>query len=151
MYKKQVRLFKHETIIWFHELNDVIWLLTMKIRLKMKNRSNKYDINWTNPRQGHKYTKYEFCLSIIMTMCIKQHLRNIWRSVHEKVKQHWGWLKKSVAYKISASSIFLIWSRKQKQLFMKVILMYLNQFILPLYQTYKNLLEKVRHRLLIQL
>ena len=26
-------------------------------------------------------------------------LCDIWSSVHEKVKQHWGWVKKSVAYK----------------------------------------------------
>ena len=24
----------------------------------------------------------------------KQHLRNIWNSIHEKVKQHWGWVEK---------------------------------------------------------
>ena len=41
----------------------------------------------------------------------KQYVSNIWRSIHEKVKQHWGWvekklcllkkrcLQKSVAYK----------------------------------------------------
>ena len=30
--------------------------------------------------------------------CIKQHLSNIRISIHEKVKQHWGWVEKSVAY-----------------------------------------------------
>ena len=25
---------------------------------------------------------------------IKQHLSNIWRSIHKKVKQHWGWVEK---------------------------------------------------------
>ena len=34
-----------------------------------------------------------------MVICIKQHLSNIWRSIQEKVKQHWGWVEKSVAYK----------------------------------------------------
>ena len=33
------------------------------------------------------------CLSIIMVICIKQHLSNIWSSIHEKVKQHWGWVE----------------------------------------------------------
>ena len=51
------------------------------------------------PRHGHKYTKYKICLSKIMVTCIKQHLSNIWSSIHEKVKQHWGWVEKSVAYK----------------------------------------------------
>ena len=36
-----------------------------------------------------------------MVICIKQHLSNIWSSIHEKVKQHWGWVEKSVAYKKS--------------------------------------------------
>ena len=46
----------------------------------------------------------------------------------------------------------IILTQKQKQLFMKVILMtYINQFIVQLYQTYKNHLEKIRVGLLIQL
>ena len=28
---------------------------------------------------------------MMMFKCIKQHQSNIWSSVHEKVKQHWGW------------------------------------------------------------
>ena len=32
-------------------------------------------------------------------ICIKQHIRNIWSSIDENVKQQWGWLEKSVAYK----------------------------------------------------
>ena len=35
----------------------------------------------------------------MMIICIKQHLSNIWSSVHEKAKQHWGRVEKSVAYK----------------------------------------------------
>ena len=36
----------------------------------------------------------------MMTLvCIKQSLSNIWSTTHEKVKQHWGWVEKSVAYK----------------------------------------------------
>ena len=29
----------------------------------------------------------------------KQHLSNIWSSIHKKVKQHLVWVEKSVAYK----------------------------------------------------
>ena len=29
----------------------------MKMRLNMKNRSQRYDINRPRPRHGHKYTK----------------------------------------------------------------------------------------------
>ena len=39
------------------------------------------------------------CLVMTMLVCIKQHLSNIWSTIHEKVKQHWGWAEKSVAYK----------------------------------------------------
>ena len=30
----------------------------------------------------------------MIVICIKQHLSNIWSSIHEKVKQHWGWFQK---------------------------------------------------------
>ena len=83
IYKKQMHLFE-----WF------IWLTTTKRRLKMKNRSHRYDMNRPRPRHGHTCTKYEMCLSILMVICIKQHLSNIWSSIHEKVKQHWGWVEK---------------------------------------------------------
>ena len=41
------------------------------------------------------------CLTMMLT-CNKQHLSNIWGSIHEKVNHHWGWVEKSVAYKKSA-------------------------------------------------
>ena len=34
-----------------------------------------------------------------MLLCIKQNLSNIWGSIYEKVRQHWGWVEKSVGYK----------------------------------------------------
>ena len=64
------------------------------MRLKVKNRIRRYYINRPKPRHGHKYTKYKICLSIIMVLCIEQHLSNICSSIHEKVKQHWGWVEK---------------------------------------------------------
>ena len=30
---------------------------------------------------------------------MKQHVSDIWSSIHEKFKQHWGWVEKDVAYK----------------------------------------------------
>ena len=39
------------------------------------------------------------CLIMVMVMCNKQHLSNIWSRIHEKVKQHWGWVEKSAPYK----------------------------------------------------
>ena len=61
----------------------------------MKNRSYRYNINRPRPRNGHKYTKYKMCLCIIIVIYIKQHLSNIWSSIHEKFKQHWGWVGKT--------------------------------------------------------
>ena len=52
-----------------------LWLIVMKMRLKMRNGSHRYDIDRTKPRYRHKYTIYKICLS----MCNKQHLSNIWR------------------------------------------------------------------------
>ena len=47
------------------------------------------------------------CLGKTMSLCIKQHLSNIWDSIYEKVKPHWGWVKKkNVAYKKSVCSIW---------------------------------------------
>ena len=31
----------------------------------------------------------------------KQHLSKIWSSIYEKVKQHWGWIEKIVAYYVA--------------------------------------------------
>ena len=71
------------------------------MRLKIKNKSKRYDINWSRLRDGHKYTKYKMCLSIVMVIYNKQHLSNIWSSVHEKLSNTEAELKKSVAYKKS--------------------------------------------------
>ena len=60
----------------------------------MKNISHRYNINRPRQRHGHKYTKYEMCLSVMMVIYIKQYLSNIWSWVHETVKQHWGWAEK---------------------------------------------------------
>ena len=51
--------------------------MAIKMRLKIKNRSQKYDINRTRSRYGQKYTKYKICLGMMMIICMKQHLSNI--------------------------------------------------------------------------
>ena len=56
--------------------SDVIRLIIIKTRLKMKNKSQLYDINRPRPRHGPKYTKYKMFVSIIVTY-IKQYLNNI--------------------------------------------------------------------------
>ena len=46
------------------------------------------------------------CLSMMMLIRIRQNLSNIWSSIHEKVKRHWGWVeKKALLLKKSVQSI----------------------------------------------
>ena len=65
--------------------------MTMKMKIKMKYRSHRYDINRPRHRHKHKYTKYNI-QSIMMVICIKQTPKQHLKSVHEKVKQHSGWV-----------------------------------------------------------
>ena len=46
--------------------DDVIWLMAIKTRLKMKNRLEIHDINRPGPRHGHKYTKHKMYFNVIM-------------------------------------------------------------------------------------
>ena len=61
------------------------------MKMKMRNRSHRYDANKYRPRHGPNYKK---CLSMMVLICIKQHLSNNWSSIHEKVKQQRGRVKK---------------------------------------------------------
>ena len=58
-------------------LNENIWLMAKKKRLKMKNRSSRYDKNRPRCRHGHKYTKYKICLNIMMVISVRQHVSYI--------------------------------------------------------------------------
>ena len=42
-----------------------------------------YDINRPSPSHKRKYTSYKMVHSMMMVICIKQHLSNIWSSIHE--------------------------------------------------------------------
>ena len=68
-------------------------LITMKMKTIMKNRSRRYVINRPTSRNEHKCSKYKKSLTM-MLICIKQHINNIWSSIHENVKKHWGWVEK---------------------------------------------------------
>ena len=96
--------------------------IIMKMKMIKKNRSHIYDINRPRSRHRHKHSKYKKCLSMTMLkicikqqmlICIKQHLNKIWSSIHEKVKQHWDWIEKSVDYKKACTfaecSIIYVW------------------------------------------
>ena len=43
----------------------------MKMKMKMKNRSHKYDINRPTHRGGNKNKEYKKCLTMMMLECIK--------------------------------------------------------------------------------
>ena len=55
-------------------------------------RWHRYDINRPRPRDRHKYTEYIMYLSMMMIICIKEHLSIIWSSIHENLE--WDWVKK---------------------------------------------------------
>ena len=55
----------------------MIRLIIMKMKMKMKIRSHRYGINNPRSRRGHEYSKYKKCLTVMMPICIKQHLSNI--------------------------------------------------------------------------
>ena len=92
--KNNMRYSKNKQKTSFSVLMRLYDLKIYKNRLKMKNWSYRYNVNRPRPRHGHKYTKYKMYLSLIVVKCIKQHLRNILSSVHEKVTQHWDWVEK---------------------------------------------------------
>ena len=75
-------------------VHEIIKSIIMKMKIKMKNTSHRYNINRLRSRHGHKCSKYKICFSVMMLLCIKQHLTNIWSPIPEKVKQHWGCAKK---------------------------------------------------------
>ena len=71
----------------------------------MINHNKKWRWKWKidhidrpRSRHGHRFSTCKKCLSMIMVICLKQHLINISSSVHEKVKQRWGRVEKSVVY-----------------------------------------------------
>ena len=43
----------------------------------MKNRSHRYNINISWPRDEHKYTKYKKCLSMMIFICVKRQLSTV--------------------------------------------------------------------------
>ena len=67
--------------------------MKMKIRLKIKNRSHRYDINRPHSRMDINILNIK-CINVMVATCAKQHLSNVWSSIHEKVKQNGRWFEK---------------------------------------------------------
>ena len=51
--------------------------MSVKMKMEMKNRSQRSDINWPMPRHGHKYNKYKKGLGMMILIRIKQNFSNI--------------------------------------------------------------------------
>ena len=47
--------------------------MATKMRLKLKNRLQRFGINKSRSSHGPKYTKYKMGLRTMMVICIKQH------------------------------------------------------------------------------
>ena len=58
-------------------IHEIIRLIIKKMKMKMKNGSYRYDINRPRSRHGRKYTKYKKCFTMMILICIKQHLKLI--------------------------------------------------------------------------
>ena len=51
--------------------------MSAKMKMNLKNRSHRQDINGPMFRHGRKYSKYKKFLGMMMLICIKPHLSNI--------------------------------------------------------------------------
>ena len=58
-------------------IHEIMRVIIIKMKLKMKNRSHRFDINRTRSRYGHKYSKYKTRPGLMMLICIKEQLSNI--------------------------------------------------------------------------
>ena len=72
--------------------------------MKMKTKTRLYGYDKNRPKSRHGDSKYRRCLSIVMLICIKQHLSNIWSSIIKKLSNAEDELKKNVAYKKTCSA-----------------------------------------------
>ena len=79
------------------------------MKMKIKNRPHRYDINGLRFRHGHRYSKYKKWLSMMVLLCTKQYLSNIWSSIHKTLRLSWKkalLIKKRVFWRISANGGF---------------------------------------------
>ena len=71
------------------------------MRLKMKKRVCRYDMDNPRHRHGHKYIKYKICHSTMMVVCIQQTLATFEFKFMKKLINSEAELKKSVANKFN--------------------------------------------------
>ena len=78
-------LWNKQTNKWVY-IHEIIRLIIMNMKMKMTKRSHRCDINRPRSIYGHKYSKCKNSLIMMILTCSKQHLSNIWSSIHEKDK-----------------------------------------------------------------
>ena len=73
------------------------------MKMKMKNRSYRYDIN--RPSLDMDTNKVNIkSISLWRCLHVKQHLSDIWSSIHEQIKQHWDWAQRK-------HCLYIFWKR----------------------------------------
>ena len=77
----------------------------MQMKMKRKKRKLRYDINRPRSRYGHKYSKYKKFLSMMIHICIKQHLATFEAQLTKMLSSTEDELNKSVAYKRTSNFI----------------------------------------------
>ena len=70
------------------------------MKVKIKNRSHRYDINRPKSRQGHKFSIYNKCLTMILLTCIKQRQTTFEAQFMKKFSNTEAELKKSMELKM---------------------------------------------------
>ena len=71
------------------------------MKMRMKNRSHRYDINRSRSRHEHKYTEYKTCLSMMILICIQQHQATFGAQFMRKSSNSEAEMMQSIAYKKS--------------------------------------------------
>ena len=69
--KKLEHILKNKQKNKFVCIHKIIRLIIMKMKMKLKNRSHRYDINRPRSRHGRRYSKYIKCITMMMLIFIK--------------------------------------------------------------------------------
>ena len=67
------------------------------MKMKIKNKSHRYEINRSRSRHGYKYSKYKKCLSMMKLIYSKQHLTTFEAQFMKKLRN--TEFKTNIAYK----------------------------------------------------
>lgn len=67
-------------------IHEIIQFIIMKIRMKMKNKPYRHDINRPSSRNESKYCKYKKYLTLkTLLICTEQLLSNTWRRIEKSI------------------------------------------------------------------